>query len=56
MTNIFQMTGINYRTDLKTIKLLREQVKALEHGDDGRIEVIAAIMALGLKTGRIERA
>ncbi len=56
MTNNFEMTGISYRTDLKTIKLLRAQVKSLEDGDDGRIEVIAVIMTLGLKTGRIERA
>lgn len=55
MNNHFEMTGINYRTDLETIKLLREQVKALENGNDGRIEVIAAMMTLGLKTGRIVR-
>ena len=55
MDNHFEMTGINYRTDLSTIKLLREQVKALEDGDDGRIEVIAAMMSLGLKAGRIVR-
>lgn len=53
MNNHFEMTGISYKTDLETLKLLREQVKALEDGDDGRIEVIAAMMSLGLKVGRI---
>lgn len=46
-TERFEMNGKIYCTDAETLNVLREQVKAM------RIECIAAIMTLGLKTGRI---
>lgn len=48
----FGMTGKLYRTDEATLHLLRDLVAALRAGGD-TLDAIAAVMHLGLYTGRI---
>lgn len=47
----FEMNGTTYQTDAATLNLLRSIVPAAK--DSGDVTAVAAVMALGLKSGRI---
>ena len=51
MQSTFTMTGKTYRTDAETLSVLRSVVPSAKATDDNT--AVAAIMFLGLKTGRI---
>ena len=51
MTDKFEMNGKTYKTDKDTIEVLRSIVPAAKATGDAT--AVAAIMALGIKTGRI---
>jgi hypothetical protein len=52
MTATFEMNGKAYRTDEETLNVLRSIVPAGKAAND--MTAIAAVMHLGLATGRIE--
>jgi hypothetical protein len=47
----FEMNGNEYQTDEQTIKVLRQAVAIYK--ETGSASMVAAVMALGLKAGRI---
>lgn len=47
----FEMNGRTYKTDAETLKVLRSVVPGYQATGD--VSAVAAIMWLGLKTGRI---
>ena len=53
MTNTFTMNGKSYLTDIETLEIIRQYAYSAKRGDSVAINVIAMVMALGLKTGRI---
>ena len=51
MNATFEMNNKIYKTDQETLNVLRLIIKAAKRAND--YTAVAAIMALGLKTGRI---
>jgi hypothetical protein len=47
----FEMNGIAYETDAETLEVLRSIVPSAKVSDDN--SAVAAVMFLGIKTGRI---
>ena len=54
MNHKFEMSGKEYRTDKETLEILRSIVPAAK--ETGDTSAVAAIMAMGIKTGRIVEA
>lgn len=50
----FELDGLNYTTDPETVKVLRSIAPAARRSGDP--SAVAAIMVLGLQTGRIQPA
>lgn len=54
LTATFEMNGLIYRTDHKTLEVLRSIVPSAKKTND--YSAVMAVMSLGLKSGRIIEA